>query len=118
MLFNRSMVLHRVRSGGPSAIEATGSVCPRMRFIKLCDVRDAIYKIVRRTGRRAGVGLVSVEDVRQSGLSLAVEGGASLRQIQVHGRLRSLAGVERYSEAKGTSGRFTESAVEFLELDT
>lgn len=78
---------------------------------------DAIYKVVRRTGERAGLGRVTVETLRQTGLRLALDAGASVQQVQLHGRLQSASSVERLSDASGKSSRLSESAVDFVDLD-
>lgn len=78
---------------------------------------DAIYKIVRRTGRHAGIDGVTVERLRQSGLHLALIAGATENQVQMHARLQSLGSVQRYAERDVNRGRLSESAVDVLELD-
>lgn len=78
---------------------------------------DAIYKVVRRTGRRAGLGTVSVDMVRQTGLYLALQAGATLQQVQLHSRLQSARTVERYADSNEQSGRLRQSPVEFVDLD-
>jgi len=78
---------------------------------------DAIYKIVRRTGRHAGIDDVTVERLRQSGLHLALMAGATENQVQMHARLQSLGSVQRYAERDVNRGRLSESAVDALELD-
>lgn len=78
---------------------------------------DAIYKAVRRTGQRAGFKTVTVETLRQTGLSLALQGGATRQQVQLHGRLESAAAIERYADPKNATGRLSESAVDFVELE-
>jgi site-specific recombinase XerD len=78
---------------------------------------DAIYKIVRRTGRRADLGDVTVDVLRRTGLHLAVRAGASLQQVQVHGRLQSVASVENLGNENEQPDRLGESAVDFVDLD-
>jgi len=78
---------------------------------------DAVYKIVRRTGKTAGLKDVSIETLRHTGLRLAMQSGASVRQIQMHARLQSATSVERYVDEETSSGRLTESAAEYLDLD-
>lgn len=78
---------------------------------------DAIYKVMRRTGERAGLSTVTVEMLRQTGLRLAVEAGASLQQVQLHGRLKSANSVERLADTDGQGNHLSESAADFLNLD-
>jgi site-specific recombinase XerD len=78
---------------------------------------DAVYKIVRRTGKAADLQNVSVETLRQTGLALAMRGGASLQQTQRHARLQSAGSVERYADNKSRSGRLTESAADYIDVD-
>lgn len=78
---------------------------------------DAIYKIVRRTGRRADFGDVTVDVLRRTGLHLAVSAGASLQQVQAHGRLQSVASVEDLGDENERPDRLGESAVDFVDLD-
>lgn len=78
---------------------------------------DAIYKVIRRTGRAAGLGDLTVETLRQTGLYLALKGGATMQQVQVHARLQSAGSVERYTDPDEQSSRLDESAVNFVDLD-
>jgi integrase/recombinase XerD len=78
---------------------------------------DAIYKVVRRTGERAGLGTVTVETLRQTGLRLAMDAGASLQQAQLHGRLKSADSVERFADTEGRENRLSESVADFVELN-
>jgi len=78
---------------------------------------DAIYKIVRRTGKRAGLGGVTVETLRQTGLRLAMDAGATVQQVQLHGRLQSASSLDRLVDTEGQSNRLSDSAVEFVDLD-
>ncbi len=78
---------------------------------------DAIYKVVRRTGKRANLGRVTVETLRQTGLRLAMDAGASIRQVQLHARLQSASSVERLADDEGSTNRLGKSAVDFVNLD-
>ena len=78
---------------------------------------DAVYKMVRRVSMKAGLGSVSIEVLRKSGLQMALRAGASLPHVQAHARLqdaRSAASLHQESDRPGT---LDESAVEFIELD-
>lgn len=78
---------------------------------------DAIYKMVRRTGQTAGLANVTPEVLRQTGLYLALNAGATMQQLQVHARLQSVASVERYADLNEQSSRLGESAADFVDLD-
>lgn len=78
---------------------------------------DAVYKIVRRTGRQADLGTVTVDMVRRTGLHLALTAGASLQQVQLHGRLQSVASVENLGDQNEQPDRLGDSAVDFVDLD-
>lgn len=47
---------------------------------------DAVYRIVRSAGRRAGIDDVTPDRLRQTGLRLAIENGATVDQARAHGR--------------------------------
>lgn len=78
---------------------------------------DAIYKLVRRTGRRAGLDDVTVETLRQTGLRLALDAGASMQQVQLHARLQSTSSIERLADPGDQKNRLSQSAVDLLDLD-
>ncbi|PSR00768.1 MAG: hypothetical protein BRD54_06945 [Bacteroidetes bacterium SW_8_64_56] len=78
---------------------------------------DAIYKAVRRTGRRAGLGAVTIDTLRQTGLRLAMDAGATLQQVQLHGRLKSAGSVERFADTDDQENRLGDGAVDFVDLE-
>jgi site-specific recombinase XerD len=78
---------------------------------------DAIYKVVRRTGRRVGLDRVTVDMVRRTGLRLAMDAGSTMRQVQAHARLKSAQSVERYRQPDEHTSRLSEGAPDFIELD-
>lgn len=78
---------------------------------------DAVYKVVRRTSRKAGVGPVDIDTLRRSGLHIALQGGADLPQVQAHGRLRDFVSAARLHDADDDPGKLAESAVEYIDLD-
>ncbi len=78
---------------------------------------DAVYKVVRRTGKRANLGDVTVETIRRTGLRLAMDAGATMQQAQLHARLQSTATLERLAEVDQRKNRLSESAVDFIDLD-
>lgn len=78
---------------------------------------DAIYKVVRRISERAGLDPVSIDTLRQTGLQLALKGGATLRDVQVHGRFSSATTAATLHEQEDRSGALSGEAVEKIELD-
>lgn len=78
---------------------------------------DAIYKVVRRTSKRAGLEPVSIDTLRKTGLHLALAGGADISQVQAHGRLSDVGSAARLSDPGKLSGALTDSAAEYIELD-
>jgi len=58
---------------------------------------DGIYRIVRRLARRAGLEAeIGAHTLRHTGCTLAIEGGASLQQVQAHARHKDLSTTMRY----------------------
>lgn len=78
---------------------------------------DAIYSIVRRAGKTANVGQVSIDTLRRTGLRLAAEGGADVSQIRVHGRFGDAASAAQIQDAEAQSGKLGDSAAEYIDLD-
>ena len=79
---------------------------------------DAIYKIVKEAGARAGLERAGLEDVtpetlRQTGLQLAVDGGAPLRQVQAHARH---AGAEPTARRADPGTRLGDSAADYVNV--
>ena len=77
---------------------------------------DALYKIVRRVGRTAGVERLSIEVLRRSGLRLASVGGATLSQLRDHARLKTAASAAQYT-AEDNSGRLSSSVSDRIPLN-
>jgi len=77
---------------------------------------DAIYKVVRKVSRRAGVGPVSIDTLRQTGLRLALRGGANLKQVQRHGRFQESASAARLLKYIEDENNLDMSAVRFIDL--
>jgi len=78
---------------------------------------DAIYKVVRRTAERAGIGSVTVDTLRQTGLRLAMDAGASMQQVKQHGRLQSSNSIDQLTDSQERKNRLSNSAVDVLDLD-
>lgn len=51
---------------------------------------DAIYRMVRRTSKRAGLEEIGAHALRHTGCTLALEGGASIEQVKSHARHKDI----------------------------
>ena len=75
---------------------------------------SSIYKIVRKLGQRAGIPeKVGAHTLRHTGCTLAIEGGASLQQVQSHARHKSIETTMRYVHQRD---RLANSAADFIDL--
>ena len=75
---------------------------------------SSIYKIVRKLGERAGIQeRVGAHTLRHTGCTLAIEGGASLQQVQTHARHKSIETTMRYVHQRD---RLADSAADFIDL--
>jgi site-specific recombinase XerD len=75
---------------------------------------SAIYKIVRALGVKAGIAdRVGAHTLRHTGCTLAIEGGASLQQVQSHARHKNIETTMRYVHQRD---RLTNSAADFIDL--
>ena len=75
---------------------------------------SSIYKIVRTLGQRAGIeDRVGAHTLRHTGCTLAIEGGASLQQVQSHARHKSVETTMRYVHQRD---RLSNNAADFIDL--
>ncbi len=75
---------------------------------------SAIYKIVNSHARRAGIlGTVGAHTLRHTGCTLAIEGGASIQQVQTHARHKSIATTMLYVHQRD---RLAHSAADFIRV--
>lgn len=74
---------------------------------------DAIYKIVKEAGERIGREDVTPETLRQTGLQLAVDAGAPLRQVQAHARH---SGAEPTARRADPGTRLGDSAADYIRV--
>ena len=75
---------------------------------------SSIYKIVRSLGERAGIReRVGAHTLRHTGCTLAIEGGASLQQVQHHARHKSVETTMRYVHQRD---RLANNASDFIDL--
>lgn len=74
----------------------------------------SIYSIVNKHARRAGIlPVVGAHTLRHTGCTLAIEGGASLQQVQTHARHKSIATTMLYVHQRD---RLAHSAADFIHL--
>ena len=78
---------------------------------------DAIYTIVRRAGNAAGVGPITIDTLRRTGLRLAADGGARLSQIQAHGRFGNSAAAAQAHGPATAGGNLQASAAVYIDFD-
>ena len=74
---------------------------------------DAVYRIVRSAGQRAGVESVTPDRLRQTGLLLAIENGATVDQARAHGRY-TLSGP--FQEHARREERLRSSAADYVQI--
>ena len=75
---------------------------------------SAIYKIVRGLSDAAGIHeTVGAHTLRHTGCTLAIEGGASLQQVQIHARHKNIETTMRYVHQRD---RLANSAADFIDL--
>ncbi len=75
---------------------------------------SAIYKIVRGLSEHAGIQeRVGAHTLRHTGCTLAIEGGASLQQVQTHARHKNIETTMRYVHQRD---RLANSAADFIDL--
>ncbi len=74
----------------------------------------AIYEIVRRTARRAGLNAtVGAHTLRHTGCTLAIEAGASPQQVQTHARHKRLETTMGYIHQRD---KLRDSAADYIKL--
>ena len=75
---------------------------------------SSIYKIVRSLSVKAGIQeRVGAHTLRHTGCTLAIEGGASLQQVQAHARHKNIETTMRYVHQRD---RLANSAADFIDL--
>ena len=74
----------------------------------------SIYQIVSKLADRAGIrSTVGAHTLRHTGCTLAIEGGASLQQVQAHARHKNIETTMRYVHQRD---RLANSAADFIDL--
>lgn len=75
---------------------------------------SSIYKIVRRLGESAGLpDQIGAHTLRHTGCTLAIEGGATLQQVQTHARHKNIETTMRYVHQRD---KLANSAADFIDL--
>lgn len=73
----------------------------------------AIYEIVRRTARDAGLPEIGAHTLRHTGCTLAIEAGASLQQVQTHARHKNIETTMIYIHQRD---KLRDSAADYIHL--
>lgn len=74
----------------------------------------SIYHIVNKLSEKAGIqSTVGAHTLRHTGCTLAIEGGASLQQVQTHARHKNIETTMRYVHQRD---RLANSAADFIDL--
>ncbi len=75
---------------------------------------SAIYTIVSRQAKVAGIdGVVGAHTLRHTGCTLAIEGGATIQQVQTHARHKNVETTMVYVHQRD---RLANSAADFIDL--
>ena len=75
----------------------------------------AIYRIVVRSAKRAGLPNIGAHALRHTGCTLAIEAGASLQQVQTHARHKSIETTMNYVHQRN---RLQNSAADFISISS
>lgn len=101
-----------IRDNGYSSGPVWRSVSNRNRGDRISG--SAIYKIVSGLSKAAGISnKVGAHTLRHTGCTLAIEGGASLQQVQTHARHKNIETTMRYVHQRD---RLANSAADFIDL--
>lgn len=74
----------------------------------------SIYNIVRKTAERAGISEnIGAHTLRHTGCTLAIEGGASLQQVQTHARHKNIETTLVYVHQRD---KLRDSAADFIKI--
>ena len=75
----------------------------------------SIYRIVRKTAERAGLNDVGAHTLRHTGCTLALEAGASLKQVQTHARHKNIETTMMYIHQRD---KLRDSAADYIHIRT
>lgn len=73
----------------------------------------SIYRIVRKTAEHAGLGDVGAHTLRHTGCTLALEAGASLKQVQTHARHKNIETTMMYIHQRD---KLRDSAADYIHI--
>lgn len=73
----------------------------------------SIYRIVRKTAKRAGLNDVGAHTLRHTGCTLALEAGASLKQVQTHARHKNIETTMMYIHQRD---KLRDSAADYIHI--
>jgi len=73
----------------------------------------SIYRIVRKTAERAELGDVGAHTLRHTGCTLALEAGASLKQVQTHARHKNIETTMMYIHQRD---KLRDSAADYIHI--
>lgn len=74
---------------------------------------DAVYRIVKSAGEAAGIEGLTPARLRQTGLHLAIRGGATVDQARAHGRYRSIGPLANEGRREE---RLRDSAADYVQI--
>ena len=75
---------------------------------------SAIYQIVRKHARRAGIsGVVGAHTLRHTGCTLAIESGATVQQVQTHARHKNIETTMIYVHQRD---KLADSAADYIDF--
>ena len=75
---------------------------------------DAIYKMVKRTAKRAGLPDIGAHALRHTGCTLAIESGATIQQVKTHARHKDIDTTMNYIHQRD---KLRDSAADHINLD-
>lgn len=75
---------------------------------------SAIYEMVKRTAKRAGLPEIGAHALRHTGCTLAIESGASLQQVQTHARHKNIETTMIYVHQRD---KLRSSAADHIHVD-
>lgn len=75
---------------------------------------DAIYKMVKRTAKRAGLPDIGAHVLRHTGCTLAIESGATIQQVKTHARHKDIDTTMNYIHQRD---KLRDSAADHINVD-
>ncbi len=75
---------------------------------------DAIYKLIKRTAKRAGLPDIGAHALRHTGCTLAIDSGATIQQVKTHARHKDIDTTMTYVHQRN---KLQDSAADHISLD-